>query len=217
MIHKVLKAYLVKRPEKHLSAVQWAYILTILAFVIVLIVFYAIDFDTIAKLIFELLAVATALFSFSLFEKKLNNKWRTDYDEYEERLDVIRIILSNDMKYKIGDKTSSWYSAKKIDHLIEDGSKWIADQDDRKKKNENFAHIAVLPVIAFFADILKASFSSDEAIVTGLIVLLIVFIVYCTDRLLSMIIDSIIKTASVDEMALLINLLKNLKARDFDD
>ena len=74
-----------------------------------------------------------------------------------------------------------------------------------------------MPVIAFFADILKASFSSDEAVVTGLIVLLIVFIVYCTDRLLSMIIDSIIKTASVDEMALLINLLKNLKARDFDD
>lgn len=217
MIHKVLKAYLAKREEKHLSIDQWEYIASILVFIAINIALVIIDIGANVKYIIELVATIAALVSFSFFEKRLNKMWRSDYVEYEKKLDVIRHILSYEMKYDNGNKPSNWYSEKKIDYLIEEGNNWILEQDERKKKSENFAHVAVLPVIAFLADILKDSFSSDEAIITGLVVLLIVFIGYCTDRFLSMIIDLIIKTASVDEMSLLINLLKDLKVRDFVD
>lgn len=217
MIHKVLKAYLAQIKEKHLSTDQWEYIASILAFIFINIVLVIVDINVILKYIIELVAAIAALVSFYAFEKRLNKMWRSDFDEYETKLNIIRKILSDQMKYNIGDKASNWYSENKIDYLIKGGDNWIREQDERKKRNENFAHVAVLPVIAFLAEILKDSFSSDKALFTGLVVLFIVLIGYCTDRLLSMITDSIIKTESVDEMTILINLLKDLKAQDFVD
>ena len=217
MIHKVLKAYLANKPKNHLSNDQWAYILSTILFAVMLIIFAIVDVDSIIMYSIELVFIVASLIGFSFFEKRINKKWRIDYNEYEKRIDVIRNILSQEMTYKTGDKDSNWYSEKKIEYLIDEGKQWIATQDERKKKSENFAHIAVLPVIAFVADILNDYLSSEKAIVVGFIALFIVLFGYCTDKLLSMIIDSIIKTASVDEMELLITLLKGLKARDFED
>ena len=143
--------------------------------------------------------------------------WKTDYIDYEKQLADIRKILSVDMKYKVGDINSNWYSEKKIDHLVEEGKKWIEAKDAKKNKSGNVAHIAVLPVIAFFADILKDSISGDEAIATCAVVLMVIIIVYFTDKFLSMIFDMIVKTASVDQMAFLVHLLQDLKARDFSE
>lgn len=215
MIHNVLKAYLVKRPEKHLSGVQWGYLFFIIGISIILIVLMFLHFSKIARSILELVIIIAALFVFSHFEKKLNEKWRTDYVDNEKRIDVIRTILLEDMTYKIGNQYSSWYSEQKIDYLIEEGINWIEDQEKRKKGNENFAHIAVLPVIAFLADVIKGSISSDDAIVGCVFILIIIIIGYCIDRFISLIIDLIIKTGSADEMELLIRLLKELKIRDF--
>lgn len=134
MIHNVLKAYLVKRPEKHLSGVQWGYLFFIIGISIILIVLMFLHFSKIARSILELVIIIAALFVFSHFEKKLNEKWRTDYVDNEKRIDVIRTILLEDMTYKIGNQYSSWYSEQKIDYLIEEGINWIEDQEKRKRK-----------------------------------------------------------------------------------
>ena len=39
--------------------------------------------------------------------------------------------------------------------------------------------------------------------------------VYVIDRILSIVVDAVIKTASIDKMAMLMNLLQDLRARDF--
>lgn len=217
MIHRVLKAYLGKKTEKRLSSFQWVYMASVFAFIVVLIVLSFINMNETVKRILQLITAISALVVFSIFEKKLNQMWKTDYIDYEKQLADIRKILSVDMKYKVGDINSNWYSEKKIDHLVEEGKKWIEAQDAKKNKSGNFAHIAVLPVIAFFADILKDSISGDEAIATCAVVLMVIIIVYFTDKFLSMIFDMIVKTASVDQMAFLVHLLQDLKARDFSE
>lgn len=217
MIHRVLKAYLGKKTEKRLSSFQWEYMASVFAIIVVLIVLSFIDMNETVKRILQLITAISGLVVFSIFEKKLNQMWKTDYIDYEKQLADIRKILSVDMKYKVGGRNSNWYSEKKIDHLVEEGKKWIEAQDAKKNKSGNFAHIAVLPVIAFFADILKESISSDEAIATCAVVLMVIIIVYFTDKFLSMIFDMIVKTASVDQMAFLVHLLQDLKVRDFSE
>ncbi len=117
--------------------------------------------------------------------------------------------------YRYPQRNGNWYSEEKIDYLIASAEKWITEQYESKAKLEKLAHVIVLPIVGFVAAVIQEKASVVDAISIGVAAIVIVGMGYVVDKGVSMLIDSVIKTTSIDKMTMLRNLLQDLKARDF--
>ncbi len=214
MIHKVLNAYFAKKKSKKLTNDVVLPILVDATFVATIILAYVTEWNVIIKLVVQIVAAILFLAFVVYWENKRCKKWKTAFDEHNKTLDEIAEILKA-LEYKNGSGCDNWYSEEKIDYLIISAEKWITEHTERKSEIEKLAHVVVLPVIGFVAAVIQDNATVEDAISIGVAVIIIVAMGYVIDKGVSMLIDSIIKTASIDEMSMLMNLLQELKARDF--
>lgn len=214
MIHKILNAYFaIRKPQK----VTWNIVLSIgftVIFIISNIVLLLGKFNVILKLVIQII-IAVLFLAFVVYsENKRCQKWKNDFNEYNTTLDEISKILKS-FEYQNDSGFSNWYSKEKIEYLIDSAKKWITEQNESKAKLEKLVHVVVLPVVGFVAAVIQDNATLEDAVSIGIIVIVAVVIGYAVDRGVSMVVDAIIKTASIDRMTMLIDLLQDLKARDF--
>lgn len=214
MIHKILNAYLAIRTPKK---VTWDIVLSIVftvIFIISNIVLLFLEFNVIIKLVIQII-IAVLFLAFVVYsENKRCQKWKKDFKEYNKTLDEISKLLKS-FKFQNDSGFSNWYSKEKIEYLIDSAKKWITEQNESKAKLEKLVHVVVLPVVGFVAAVIQDNATLEDAVSIGIIVIVAVVIGYAVDRGVSMVVDAIIKTASIDRMTMLLDLLQDLKARDF--
>lgn len=214
MIHKILNAYFaIRKPQK----VTWDIVLSIVItaiFIISNIVLLLGELNVIIKLVIQII-IAVLFLAFVVYsENKRCQKWKKDFKEYNKTLDEISKLLKS-FKFQNDSGCSNWYSKEKIKYLIDSAKKWITEQNESKAKLEKLVHVVVLPVVGFVAAVIQDNATVEDAVSIGIIVIVAVVIGYAVDRGVSMVVDAIIKTASIDRMTMLIELLQDLKARDF--
>lgn len=214
MIHKVLKAYFAKKKSQKVTAdIVLAIVITAI-FGVSTITLLIWKFNPIIKLIIQIAIIVLYFVYVVCSENKRCKRWEIDFTEYNNTLDEISKILKK-LKYQKGSGEGNWYSKEKIDYLIVSAEKWITEQNEGKAKLEKLAHIIVLPVVGFVAAVIQENASIADAISIGVVVIIALAMVYVIDRILSIVVDAVIKTASIDKMAMLMNLLQDLRARDF--
>ena len=214
MIHKVLDAYFAVKKQKKIKGdiVLSIFIVTLYVAAIIIPLFF--ECKNIIKLVIQIVASVLFLAFVVYSEDKKCQKWKTEFNEYNKTLDEISKILKA-LEYQNAFGCGNWYSKEKIDYLIASSEKWISEQNESKAKHEKLAHIVVLPVVGFIAAVIQENVSVEDAVSIGVVVIVVVGMWYIIDRGVSMLIDSVIKTASIDEMTMLMNLLQDLRARDF--
>ncbi len=74
----------------------------------------------------------------------------------------------------------------------------------------------VFPIIAFVAGVISDNAKLDEVFAIALIALLVLVIFTSFSKISSFITDLLFKSSSINEMNILILLLKDLHLRDFD-
>lgn len=214
MIHKVLRAYFAnKKSQKVTSDIVLAIVVTAI-FGVSTITLLILKFNPIIKLIIQIAFVVLYFVYVVCSENKRCQKWETDFTEYNNTLDEISKILKK-LKYQNDSGEGNWYSKEKIDYLVASAEKWITEQNEGKAKLEKLAHIIVFPVVGFVAAVIQENASIADAVSIGSVVIIALAMGYVIDRILSIVVDSVIKTASIDKMAMLMNLLQDLRARDF--
>lgn len=214
MIHKILNAYFaIRKPQKVTRDIVLSIGFTAI-FIISNIVLLFGDLNVILKLVIQIIIAVLFLMFVVYSENKRCQKWKNDFNEYNKTLDEISKLLKS-FKFQNDSGCSDWYSKEKIKYLINSAKKWITEQNESKAKLEKLVHVVVLPVVGFVAAVIQDNATVEDAVSIGIIVIVAVVIGYAVDRGASMVVDAIIKTASIDRMTMLIDLLQDLKARDF--
>lgn len=214
MIHKVLNAYFAKKKFPKITGDIVAPIVVSALYVVAIVIFTFLKCNFIIRLAVQIVASILFLAFVVRSENKRGQKWETDFNEYNTNLNEMSDILKT-FKYQNASGNGNWYSEEKIDYLIASAEKWITEQNESKAKLEKLAHVVVLPVVGFVAAVIQENASVVDVISIGVAVIVVVSIGYVVDRGVSMLIDSVIKTTSIDKMTMLRNLLQDLKARDF--
>lgn len=214
MIHKVLNAYFAKKKSKKLTNDVVLPILVDAIYVVVIIALLFLKWNIYIKLAIQITTSILFLAFVVRSENKRSQKWETDFNEYNTNLNEMADILKT-FKYQKTSGNGNWYSEEKIDYLIASAEKWITEQYESKAKLEKLAHVIVLPIVGFVAAVIQEKASVVDAISIGVAAIVIVGMGYVVDKGVSMLIDSVIKTTSIDKMTMLRNLLQDLKARDF--
>lgn len=214
MIHKVLNAYFAKRKSKKLTNDVVLPILVDAIYVVIIIALLFLKWNIYIKLAIQITTSILFLAFVVRSENKRSQKWETDFNEYNTNLNEMADILKT-FKYQNASGNGNWYSEEKIDYLIASAEKWITEQNESKAKLEKLAHVIVLPIVGFVAAVIQNNASVEDAISIGVAAIVVVGIGYVVDKGASMLIDSIINTTSIDKMTMLMNLLQDLKARDF--
>lgn len=214
MIHKVLNAYFAKRKSKKLTNDVVLTILVDAIYVVIIIALLFLKWNIYIKLVIQITTSILFLAFVVRSENKRSQKWETDFNEYNTNLNEMADILKT-FKYQNAFGNGNWYSEEKIEYLIASAEKWITEQNESKAKLEKLAHVIVLPIVGFVAAVIQNNASVEDAISIGVAAIVVVGIGYVVDKGASMLIDSIINTTSIDKMTMLMNLLQDLKARDF--
>lgn len=214
MIHKILNAYFaIKKPQKATWDIVLSIVFTVI-FIISNIVLLFLEFNVIIKLVIQII-IAVLFLTFVVYsENKRCQKWKNDFNEYNTTLDEISKILKS-FEYQNDSGCCNWHSKEKIEYLIDSAKRWITERNESKAKLEKLVHVVVLPVVGFVAAVIQNNATVEDAVSIGFLVIVAVVIGYAVDRGVSMVVDAIIKTASVDRMTMLLDLLQDLKARDF--
>lgn len=214
MIHKILNAYFaIRKPQKVTRDIVLSIGFTVI-FIISNIVLLFWKLNVILKLVIQII-IAVLFLAFVVYsENKRCQKWKKDFKEYNKTLDEMSKLLKS-FKFQNDSGCSNWYSKEKIEYLIDSAKRWITEQNESKAKLEKLVHVVVLPVVGFVAAVIQDNATVEDVVSIGIIVIVAVVIGYAVDRGVSMVVDAIIKTASIDRMTMLIDLLQDLKARDF--
>lgn len=214
MIHKVLNAYFAKKKFPKITLDIVMPILIVAIYLAVIVIFIFLKCNHIIKSVVQIVASILFLAFVVRSENKRGQKWETDFNEYNTNLNLMADILKT-FKYQNDSGNGNWYSEEKIDYLIASAEKWINKQNENKAKLEKLSHIIIFPIVGFVAAVIQNNASVEDAISIGVVAIVVVGIGYIVDKGASMLIDSIINTTSIDKMTMLMNLLQDLKARDF--
>lgn len=218
MINILLDALIAKKPSIKPRKI-WLPLVISIVFAIIII---ALDFWILTQphwipLLIMVVIIVIFIVITAIFEKKRIHLWSDKFKDYNELIDSIKDILSEDFTYPSAlnaDEICSWYSKEKINYLIIEGEKWMENQ---LKQREQFSGLfkIVIPIIAFVSGNVVDDYASNEIISAGVIGILAVAIVFMLYKLDEELTKIIYKSSSINEMQNLIDLLNNLLARDF--
>lgn len=154
--------------------------------------------------------------NFKLWEIKNQKIYKERLTEHNKLLNEVREILQTDFKYStdMGNE-KNWYSENKIKYLISSCESYIEEQKKNNIKLVELSKTIILPIIAFVAGVFSENSSINDALILAFIALFVVVIVYSIGKILSFVIDLVLKSSSIAEMKRLLFLLKELLARDF--
>ena len=160
----------------------------------------------------SLLSVITLYIDIALWEKENLKQYKTRFEEHNKRLDIIRDILK-DFSYN---DSQNWYSASKIQYLIQSGESFIEERRNSNMRLLDLGKTMIFPIIAFVAGVIADSAKLNEVFAIAFIELLMLAIFTSFSKIFSFITDLIFKSTSINVMNALILLLKDLYSRDFN-
>lgn len=212
MINILLEAYIAKAEIKrkiHRGYMAGTIIATIL--VVVLILLYEFQ-NCMLFLIFSLLSIIALYVVIALWERDNLKRYNTQFKEHNKRLDIIKKILI-EFSY---DDNKNWYSAEKIQYLIQSGELSLEERKNTDTRLFDLGKTIFFPIIGFVAGVISDKANLNEIIGITIIALLVLIISVSLAKILSFVTDLILKSSSINEMNSLILLLKDLYSRDFD-
>lgn len=215
MINIILDTYLKNQKEiKRRSRIVILLITILLSIIIASLFVLSIKKNTIIFYVFGFAAIII-FFVWCVFVQKIDIQ-RADerFTEYNESLNLLNRILENDLKDK-NDKTVCWNSEKQLEYLIQEGEDWVALARNGKESIINYAKTIVFPIIGFLVGLVAKKENADVLIILTTVVLIMAVYCYGFGIMINNIVDSIFKSGSQREMKKLINMLKDLQARNY--
>jgi hypothetical protein len=212
MINILLEAYIAKAKIKR--KIPWVYMIIAITTMLSSIVFlFLYGFNGhLASALFLLLSVIALYVDIALWERKNLKQYKTRFEEHNKRLDIIRDILKD---FSYGDN-QNWYSSPKIQYLIQSGESSVEERRNSNIRLLDLGKTMVFPIIAFVAGVISDNAKLDEVFAIAFIALLVLVIFTSFSKISSFITDLLFKSSSINEMNILILLLKDLHLRDFD-
>ena len=212
MINILLEAYIAKAKIKR--KIPWVYMIIAITTMLSSIVFlFLYGFNGhLASALFLLLSVIALYVDIALWERKNLKQYKTRFEEHNKHLDIIRDILKD---FSYGDN-QNWYSSPKIQYLIQSGESSVEERRNSNIRLLDLGKTMVFPIIAFVAGVISDNAILDEVFAIAFIALLVLVIFTSFSKISSFITDLLFKSSSINEMNILILLLKDLHLRDFD-
>lgn len=212
MINILLEAYIAKaeikrKIHKGYMAATILTLILVIAFILLCEFTKCIWFSPLS-----LLSIIALYVVIALWERDNLKKYKTQFKDHNKRLNIIKNIL---MEFSY-DNNKNWYSAEKIQYLIQSGELSLEERKNTGKRLFDLGKTIFFPIIGFVAGVIADRANFDEILGITFIALLMSIIFVTFDKIFSFITDLILKSSSISEMNTLIQLLKDLYSRDFD-
>lgn len=214
MINIILDTYLRKQKEVKKRS-KFIVLLGIILFSITIASLFVISIKKDAILFYVLdFATIIIFFIWCIFvQKREIQRSGERFTEYNKSLDLLNDILEKELKDENG-KAVCWNSEKQIKHLIQEGESWIASLGTDNQNIMNYAKTIVFPIIGFLVGLIAKNEDADVLIILTTVILILAVYIYGFGKMIKDFIDSIFKSGSPREMRKLINMLKDLQARE---
>lgn len=217
MINIILDTYLRKQKEVKKRS-KFIILLGIILFSITIASLFVISIKKDAILFYVLdFATIIIFFIWCIFvQKREIQRSGERFTEYNKSLDLLNDILEKELKDENG-KAVCWNSEKQIEHLIQEGESWIASLGTDNQNIMNYAKTIVFPIIGFLVGLIAKNEDADVLIILTTVILILAVFIYGFGKMIKDIIDSIFKSGSPREMRKLVNMLKDLQARNYKE
>lgn len=214
MINIILDTYLKKQKEVKKRS-KFIVLFGVILFSIIIASLFVISIKKDAILFYVLdFAAIIIFFIWCIFvQKREIQRSGERFTEYNKSLDLLNDILEKELKDEKG-KAVCWNSEKQIEHLIQEGESWIASLGTDNQNIMNYAKTIVFPIIGFLVGLIAKNEDADVLIILTTVILILAVYIYGFGKMIKDFIDSIFKSGSPREMRKLINMLKDLQARE---
>lgn len=214
MINIILDTYLRKQKEVKKRS-KFIVLLGIILFSITIASLFVISIKKDAILFYVLdFAAIIIFFIWCIFvQKREIQRSGERFTEYNKSLDLLNDILEKELKDEKG-KTVCWNSEKQIEHLIQEGESWMTSLGTGNQNIMNYAKTIVFPIIGFLVGLIAKNEDADVLIILTTVILILAVYIYGFGKMIKDFIDSIFKSGSPREMRKLVNMLKDLQARE---
>ena len=157
------------------------------------------------------LAIPVVLF---LLERNRIKSAMKCYTEYNERLDIIRDTLIK-FEYDNNGISENWYSKSKIQYLINECDKLLAETTSPRSRSIDFLKFMIVPIVSFVAGVIADKASIEVSLSFAVIALTLALAIWGINEVVKLFDDIILKGSSINTIINVRNKLKDLLERDF--
>ncbi len=136
------------------------------------------------------------------------------YTDYNNRLDKLRDTLIN-LKYDNSGISENWYSKSKIQYLINECDKLLAETTSPRGGSIDFLRFMIVPIISFVAGVIADKASIEVSLSFAFIALTLALSIWGINEIVKFLDDIILKSSSINTIINVRNKLKDLQERDF--
>ncbi len=215
MINIILDIYLKNKKEvKKRSRITDLFVVVLFSILIAFLFVLSIKKDTILFYVLDFMTIIIFFIWCVITQKKEIQRSGERFTEYNRSLDLLNNILEKELKDENG-KVVCWNSEEQIDHLIHEGESWISSLDVGNKNIINYVKTIIFPIIGFLVGLIAKNEAANVLIVLTTVTLIMAVYIYGFGKMIKELVDSIFKSGSPREMQKLINMLRDLQARNY--
>ena len=136
------------------------------------------------------------------------------YADYNNRLDKFRDTLIS-LKYDNNGISGNWYSKSKIQYLINECDKLLAETTSPRGRSTDFLKFMIVPIISFVAGVIADKASIEVSLSFAAIALALALSIWGINEIVKFFDSIILKSSSFNTIINVRNKLKDLLERDF--